>query len=365
MSNTLVPDDFVVPLDLRTDRFRLEPLGPEHNERDHEAWMSSIAHIQATPGFAGGRTGRGRCRLEQNLADLVRHAADFAARTGVHLFGARRRRGDRVRSTCTRPTTASTTSRRPSWVRASRAELDVVLWETVSAWLAGSWPFQRPLVRATPARSERRSRTRSSSTRSTSTSTTVRRRRARITRSYSSQSSWVPPGGGEHLAQQEPQPLRRRCIEMRVVGTDQLRRALRGRPPPTRPGSPLRSTDRRAGRRAGGRSHPTRTRRPAAPAVGCDITPGVDDARARRTVGPPSHHDRQTVIERHELGEAGQIGHDASSAADGAYTANPSAPWTSRRPYVAATRQISSSYPSSSRRTSSPTAMRSGSTSHT
>jgi hypothetical protein len=28
---------------------------------------------------------------------------------------------------------------------ARRAELDVVLWETVTSWLAEAWPFQRPL----------------------------------------------------------------------------------------------------------------------------------------------------------------------------------------------------------------------------
>ena len=28
-----------------------------------------------------------------------------------------------------------------SWVRASRAELDVPLWRAVSDWLASDWPF--------------------------------------------------------------------------------------------------------------------------------------------------------------------------------------------------------------------------------
>ena len=30
-----------------------------------------------------------------------------------------------------------------SWVRASRAELDVPLWRAVSTWLAEDWPFAR------------------------------------------------------------------------------------------------------------------------------------------------------------------------------------------------------------------------------
>jgi hypothetical protein len=48
----LVPDGFVVPPPLTTDQFRLEPLGPQHNEADHAAWTTSIEHIRATPGFA-------------------------------------------------------------------------------------------------------------------------------------------------------------------------------------------------------------------------------------------------------------------------------------------------------------------------
>ena len=55
MIRTLVPDDFVVPPGLAGPGFRLEPLGPQHNDADHGAWMSSIEHIRATPGFSTGR----------------------------------------------------------------------------------------------------------------------------------------------------------------------------------------------------------------------------------------------------------------------------------------------------------------------
>ena len=143
MPTPFVPDDFEVPRELVTDQFRLEPLGPEHNERDHQAWMSSIAHIRATPGFTDG-TWPTEMSAEQNLADLVRHAGDFAARTGftysvldgdevigcVYLYPADNRDHD---------------VEARSWVRASRAELDVVLWETVSSWLAEAWPFRASL----------------------------------------------------------------------------------------------------------------------------------------------------------------------------------------------------------------------------
>ena len=143
VATPFVPDDFEVPLELVTDGFRLEPLGPEHNERDHEAWMSSIAHIRATPGFPAGQWPT-EMSAEQNLADLVRHAEDFAARTG---FTYSVLDGDEVIG-CVYlyPTNDGEHDvEAQSWVRASRAELDVVLRETVSSWLAEAWPFQRPL----------------------------------------------------------------------------------------------------------------------------------------------------------------------------------------------------------------------------
>lgn len=83
--------------------------------------------------------------LAENLADLERHASDFAARTGftytvldgggdvigcVYVYPAR----DDVHD-------ASVHSR----VRVSRAVLDPVLGAAVAEWLASSWPVRRPL----------------------------------------------------------------------------------------------------------------------------------------------------------------------------------------------------------------------------
>jgi len=141
-----VPDDFDVPAGLAAERFRLEPLGPEHNERDHEAWMSSIAHIRATPGFPDG-SWPSEMSAERNLADLERHAGDFAARKGFTYSVID---GDEVIG-CVYIYPSSDAGHDAevlSWVRASRAELDVVLWQTVSRWLADAWPFRAPAYAA-------------------------------------------------------------------------------------------------------------------------------------------------------------------------------------------------------------------------
>jgi hypothetical protein len=139
-----VPDGFEQPRGLEAADFRLEPLGPEHNERDHEAWSSSIEHIRASPGYPDGSWPR-PMSLAENLADLERHASDFAARRGftytvldagddvigcVYVYPAE----DDVHDASVQ-----------SWVRVSRAELDPVLRAAVAEWLASSWPFRRPL----------------------------------------------------------------------------------------------------------------------------------------------------------------------------------------------------------------------------
>ncbi len=148
MPASFVPDGFEVPLVLETEDFRLEPLGPEHNERDYEAWMSSIGHIRGTPGFPDGDWPT-EMSLERNLADLERHARDFRDRTG---FTYSVLTGDEVVG-CVYiyPTDeAGHDVEAQSWVRADRAELDVLLWETVTSWLAEGWPFDNPLYAPRP-----------------------------------------------------------------------------------------------------------------------------------------------------------------------------------------------------------------------
>lgn len=139
-----VPSDFLVPRSLEMAGLRLEPLGAEHNERDHAAWMSSIDHIHATPGFdRSEREWPVEMPLEQNLRDLEMHAAHFEERTG---FTYSVLDGDHVVG-CV----YIYPSERPgfdadvrSWVSESRADADIVVWEAVSAWLAASWPFSNP-----------------------------------------------------------------------------------------------------------------------------------------------------------------------------------------------------------------------------
>jgi hypothetical protein len=140
-----VPDDFDPPRELKTPEFHLEPLGPQHNESDHAAWTSSIAHIRATPGFESwGWPPLEGMSLDANRGDLEKHARDFAERTGftftvlrpgteevigcLYIYPAKDGGGD---------------AQARSWVRADVAELDGPLHAAVSRWLVERWPFER------------------------------------------------------------------------------------------------------------------------------------------------------------------------------------------------------------------------------
>jgi hypothetical protein len=138
-----VPPEFDVPLRLETPQFVLEPLGPEHNERDYDAWTSSIEHIRSTPGWGDSRWPR-EMTLDENRADLERHARDFRSRTGFTYTVLDPESRDVIGCVYVYPHDGSECDARAlSWVRATRAELDVPLWRAVRDWLASDWPLGR------------------------------------------------------------------------------------------------------------------------------------------------------------------------------------------------------------------------------
>lgn len=139
-----MPADFDPPTSLVADEFRLEPLGPQHNEADLAAWTSSIGHIRATPGYPDGRwPPPGGKTLEENLGDLRRHADDFTRRTGF-TFTVLDPSDDVIGCVYLYPSASEAWDVTvQSWVRADRSELDVPLADAVAGWLAADWPWER------------------------------------------------------------------------------------------------------------------------------------------------------------------------------------------------------------------------------
>jgi hypothetical protein len=146
VTNAFVPADFEPPTSLETESFRLEPLGPQHNESDHAAWTSSIEHIRSTPGYPdGGWPPPAGMSLVENLADLTRHAADFEARMGFTFTVLEPAVDEVVGCVYLYPSASSEHDVEVrTWVTATRADLDGVLADVVAAWLSDAWPWERP-----------------------------------------------------------------------------------------------------------------------------------------------------------------------------------------------------------------------------
>ena len=134
--------DFVPPSGMRTRDFVLEPLGPQHNDADYAAWTSSISHIRSTSGFTGAWPDES-ISLAQNLSDLIRHAADFAARKGFTYTVLEPATSKVIGCVYIYPSTdAEHDARVRMWVSLPQAALDQQLRSAVAAWLDRDWPFR-------------------------------------------------------------------------------------------------------------------------------------------------------------------------------------------------------------------------------
>lgn len=145
-TQNFIPSEFVAPTALVTERFRLEPLGPQHNDADLAAWSSSVKHIRSTPGYPDGNwPPLEGMSPEHNLQDLVRHANDFETGKGFTFTVLDTNEGDVIGCVYLYPAEREGYDVSvQSWVRADRAELDDPLADAVETWLASEWPWSKP-----------------------------------------------------------------------------------------------------------------------------------------------------------------------------------------------------------------------------
>ena len=144
-SDEWLPAGFEPPTSLATEQFRLEPLGPQHNEADHAAWTSSIDHIRSTPGYPDGSWPPANgMTLEENLRDLRRHAEDFRRGSGFTFTVLDPEDSDVIGCVYLYPSRSEEWDVTvQSWVRADRSGLDTPLADAVARWLAADWPWER------------------------------------------------------------------------------------------------------------------------------------------------------------------------------------------------------------------------------
>jgi hypothetical protein len=75
-----LPEDFEVPQELETNRFRLRILKVSDVVNDYDAVMSSIKHLQKTKPFGPSQKWPKGLTIEQNLIDLGWHQKEFQLR---------------------------------------------------------------------------------------------------------------------------------------------------------------------------------------------------------------------------------------------------------------------------------------------
>lgn len=141
----LVPDSFQVPEKTETDKFSLRMLTINDVDKDYEAVMSSIDHLQ---GVFGERSSWPSPDLtkEQDLIDLGWHQKEFQMRSSfaytvmsldesqclgcVYIFPSHKEGTDAVIY---------------MWVRKSEFDkgLDPILFKTVKEWIGKEWPFKK------------------------------------------------------------------------------------------------------------------------------------------------------------------------------------------------------------------------------
>jgi hypothetical protein len=124
----IVPDDFEVPQDLRSERMYLRPLTIDLAVKDYDAVTLGLT-------------------LEQNIIELGWHQTEFQLRTSFAYSVLSPDQSEVMGCMYIYPT------RKPGydveismWVRQSRVDegLDQQLFETVESWIAQRWPFTSP-----------------------------------------------------------------------------------------------------------------------------------------------------------------------------------------------------------------------------
>ena len=141
----LVPADFAVPTSAQGEGFRLAPLGPDLVKIDFDAYMSSIAHLQAT--FTrSDRWPHAGISAADAMLDMETEQARFKNRQSF-AYAILTPDGQRERgSVYVSPSpVAGYDAMVRLWVTKAEydAGFDAVAYQWVRNWVAREWPFAR------------------------------------------------------------------------------------------------------------------------------------------------------------------------------------------------------------------------------
>ena len=147
MVKELVPVDFGIPETLETDKFRLRMLTIKDVDKDYDAVMSSIEHLQKTKPFGPDNDWPKKdLTREQDLIDLGWHQKEFQRRSSfaftVMSLNENKCLGCMYIYSSDNPNYDAVVI---MWVRQSEVEngLDDDLFLTVKNWIRDEWPFEK------------------------------------------------------------------------------------------------------------------------------------------------------------------------------------------------------------------------------
>ena len=147
MTKKFIPIDFKIPEILETDRFRLRMLTVNDVDKDYDAVMTSMEHLQKTKPF--GPTDKWPTKdltFEQDLIDLGWHQKEFQQKSSFAFTVMNLDETECLGCMYIYP------SGNPEydaiimmWVRQSEIAngLDEILFSNVKKWIQKKWPFNK------------------------------------------------------------------------------------------------------------------------------------------------------------------------------------------------------------------------------
>ena len=147
MRGKLVPDDFIVPEMLETEKLRLRMLSVDDVEKDYEAVMTSIEHLQSLcDPYASAIWPQEGMTIEEDLRDLERHQSEFLAKIAFAYTVMSLDESECLGCIYIDPSHVKEYDAEVYlWVRQSEFEkgLEEYLFHAVQKWVDEVWPFGR------------------------------------------------------------------------------------------------------------------------------------------------------------------------------------------------------------------------------
>lgn len=147
MRDKFLPDNFVVPKKLETEKMRLRMLSADDVEKDYEAVMTSIEHLQSLcDPDASAVWPKEDMTIEEDLRDLKRHQSEFLARIAFAYTVMSLDESVCLGCVYIDPSRAEEYDAEVYlWARQSEYEKDFedYLYQVVRKWVKDRWPFRR------------------------------------------------------------------------------------------------------------------------------------------------------------------------------------------------------------------------------